>query len=152
MAKKARGKEAMLPDSQVLVDSDAFVSLLIQKDAHHAETSRLFSELAKKKIRLVTSSFVIAETATVLSHKIGQETARAFLEGVISEGAFPVIHVSESLQSQATAVFKAQESKGTSMTDCVNVALMKQLESSIIFSYDLFYPKRCQLQLLSSVL
>lgn len=149
MVRMAHGKGYMKSDTQVLVDSDAFVGLLVKKDAHHEEASKLFSEIATQELPIVTTSFVIAETATVLSHRIGQELARIFLDEIIERGKFPTVFVTESLQQQATVIFKEQENKGTSMTDCVNVALMHQLQLSTIFSFDAFYAKKCNLQLLS---
>jgi len=136
-------------DAQILVDSDAFVGLLLEKDAHHENSSNLFTEIASQGISIITTSFVIAETATVLSHRVGQELARIFLDEVIEKGKFPTVFVSEPLQQQATEIFKEQESRGTSMTDCVNVALMRQLQLSTIFSFDGFYEKKCNLQLLN---
>lgn len=144
----AHGKGYMKNDAQILVDSDAFVGLLVKKDGHHEESSQLFSEIAAQGLSIITTSFVIAETATVLSHRVGQELARIFLDEVIEQGKFPTIFVTESLQQQATMLFKEQEDRGTSMTDCVNVALMRQLQLSTIFSFDAFYAKKCKLQLL----
>lgn len=134
--------------TQILVDSDAFVGLLLEKDAHHERSARLFAEVASQGASIVTNSFVIAETATVLSHRVGQELARIFLDEVIEQGRFPTVFVTEALQQQAIEIFKMQESRGTSMTDCVNVAIMQQLQISTIFSFDTFYSKRCNLKLL----
>jgi predicted nucleic acid-binding protein len=134
--------------TQILVDSDAFVGLLLEKDAHHERSARLFSEVASQGASIVTNSFVIAETATVLSHRVGQELARIFLDEVVEQGRFPTVFVTEALQQQAIEIFRMQERRGTSMTDCVNVAIMQQLQISTIFSFDTFYSKRCNLKLL----
>jgi predicted nucleic acid-binding protein len=134
--------------TQILVDSDAFVGLLLEKDAHHERSARLFAEVASQGASIVTNSFVVSETATVLSHRVGQEVARLFLDEVIEQGRFPTVFVTEALQQQAIEIFKMQESRGTSMTDCVNVAIMQQLQISTIFSFDTFYSKRCNLKLL----
>lgn len=135
--------------TQILVDSDAFVGLLLEKDAHHERSARLFAEIASQQVPILTTSFVVAETATVLSHRVGQELARIFLDEVIEQGRFPTVFVTEALQQQAIKIFKMQESRGTSMTDCVNVAIMQQLQISTIFSFDAFYPKTCNLDLLT---
>jgi predicted nucleic acid-binding protein len=134
--------------TQILVDSDAFVGLLLEKDAHHERSARLFAEVASQGASIVTNSFVVSETATVLSHRVGQEVARLFLDEVIEQGRFPTVFVTEALHQQAIEIFKMQESRGTSMTDCVNVAIMQQLQISTIFSFDTFYSKRCNLKLL----
>ncbi|MEZ4621171.1 MAG: hypothetical protein R2867_37500 [Caldilineaceae bacterium] len=119
--------------TQVLVDSDAFVGLLLEKDAHHKRCTELFAEIASRQVPLVTTSSVVAETATVLSHRVGQELARVFLEDVIEQGKFPTVFVTGALHQQALEIFKMQEGRGTSMTDCVNVAIMRQCADTYNF-------------------
>lgn len=130
---------------QVLVDSDAFVGWLLPKDAHFQQASAIFGQLAKQQAHLVTTSWVKAETATVLSHKAGQGLARAFLEKM-KRLHFPTIHITEELQSAATDLFIAQEQRGTSMTDCGNVVVMKRLGIPMIFSFDRIYTKQFGLE------
>lgn len=126
---------------QVLVDSDAFVGRINPDDVHHERANRIFQSLAEKKSRLVTTSMVVAETATVLSHRVGQSLARTFLE-VIQRGNIPVIHIDEALQAVALDIFSQQTRRGTSVTDCANVAVVQRLNISEIFSFDQGYPKR----------
>src|SRR5438552_3691219 len=120
----------------VLVDSDAFVGLFYTADAHHQRASAILEGIKRKQSYLVTTSLVIAETATVLSHREGQDTARAFLDW--SE-TLPVIHISEELQKEALSLFKQQHNKGNSVVDCANVAVMKRFGIPTIFSFDKVY-------------
>lgn len=126
---------------QVLVDSDAFVGRLNPDDAHYERANRIFETFAEKKTRLVTTSFVVAETATVLSHRADQALAQAFLE-VMGRGNIPVIHIDEALQATALDIFSEQTKHGTSVTDCANVAVARRLGISRIFSFDQGYPKQ----------
>ena len=135
-------------DFEVLVDSDAFVGLFLPDDAHHATCLRLFERFAQKHTNLVTTNYTVAETATVLSHRSGQPLARAFLDYVAS-GDFPVIYVDTALESLAVSIFKEQGNKGTSLFDCANVAVVRNLAIPQICSFDKFYPKRFALPLAS---
>lgn len=130
---------------EVLVDTDAFVGFVLPDDTHHVEASRLFAQFAAEQRRIVATSWVIAETATVLSHLDGQERARWFLQQVKAIH-LPTIHITEDLQSVAEGVFIAQDKKGTSMVDCGNVAVMRQFRIPMILSFDGFYFKKFQLQ------
>ena len=142
----------MMPnDSQILVDSDAFVGLLLNNDVHHRRVEDLFERLYASNVSLSTTSYVIDETATVLSHRVGQDIARYFLEEVIDGGSFPTININESHREKAIDIFKQQDSRGTSMTDCVNVAVMQELRLSTIFSFDKFYSKRFSFELVGEV-
>lgn len=89
----------------------------------------------------MTTSMVIDEVATVLSHRQGQELARKFL-AVVEALQFPTIHIDKTLRQEALAIFKSQQQRGTSVTDCANVAVMKRFAISEIFAFDEVYPKR----------
>jgi predicted nucleic acid-binding protein len=135
----------MQPDFDVLIDSDAFVGLFLEHDAHHADAKEQLFQFGQEQKRLVTTSFVVAETATVLSNYDGQAIARRFLSSIRS-GTIPIIFVSEALQQAAEQVFIAQENKHTSMVDCCNVAVMQQLSIPAIWSFDTFYFKKFHFQ------
>jgi len=122
----------------VLIDSDAFVGWLYEKDGHHAEASRIFARLEDERRVPVVTSLVIAEAATVLSHREGQPLARTFLD---LARRYPVIHITKALQQQALDLFQAQKARGTSVTDCANVVVMRQFQIPTIFSFDKVYPK-----------
>jgi len=100
---------------------------------------------------LVTNSFVIAETATVLSHRQGQKLARIFLD-IIEAGHLPVIYITEPLYEASLAIFRQQNQRGTSVTDCINVALCRYLNISSIFSFDRVYSNRFDLRLAGKML
>lgn len=126
---------------QILVDSDAFVGWIHTGDNHHKKAKAAFQKIRKDRLRMVASSWVVAETATVLSHRKGQDLAREYLRK-IRDFDFPVIHVDESLQEDATQIFEYQEKKGTSMVDCGNVAIARRFGIPRIFSFDRFYERK----------
>jgi predicted nucleic acid-binding protein len=123
---------------QVLVDSDAFVAWSLPDDHFHQHVHDIFERLATTGSRLVSTSWVIAETATVLSYRGGQTTARMFLQRIVDIG-MPIIHISEPVQAETTELFKGQNARGTSMVDCSNAVIMEHFEIPEIFSFDHFY-------------
>lgn len=126
-------------DIEVLVDSDAFVGLLLQRDAHHARSVTIFDRLKERNVQIATTSLVVVETATVLSHASGQALARTFLHEVIEKAHFPVIFIDEPLYNETTAIFCSLQKRASSMTDCANVAVIRHFEIPQIFSFDKVY-------------
>ncbi|MCI0563775.1 MAG: PIN domain-containing protein [Nitrososphaera sp.] len=124
---------------RILVDSDAFVGWLYDADAHHKRATAIFNKIKRKRLAPITTSLVVAETATVLSNRQGQNLARVFLDLIAK---YPVIHIDEQLQQEALEFFKAQEKKGTSVVDCTNVVVMRRFKIPTIFSFDKFYSKQ----------
>ena len=54
-----------MPQYDVLVDSDVFVGLMVDHDAHHQRVRELFSQIEENKGSLVTTNYVITETASM---------------------------------------------------------------------------------------
>ncbi len=131
----------------ILVDSDAFVGWLYQRDSHHPQADAIFTDIIHQRRPLVTTSYVVTETATVLSHRQGQALARQFLE---MAAKFPVIHINETLHQATLNLFSQQEKKGSSVVDCSNVVVMRQFQIPVIFSFDQVYHKTFQLQMATS--
>jgi predicted nucleic acid-binding protein len=122
----------------VLVDSDAFVGLLYDKDAHHKRATELFARSAEDNKALVTTSYVVAEAATVLSHRKGQDAARAFLKMV---NRIPTVFITEEIHTESLALFAQQKRRGTSVVDCSNAVVMERLGIPKILSFDKVYTK-----------
>lgn len=142
MVSTVSGKDRVTSDFHVLVDSDAFVGRFYADDTHYQHSRTIFQQLREQRKRLVTTSFVVAETATVLSHRNGQNLARKFLAEFIGKGNIDVIHITETLQQEAASLFVAQGQRGTSMTDCANVVVMQKFNIPTIFSFDKVYTKQ----------
>ncbi len=129
--------------SSILVDSSAFVAWFNANDMFHSAAKKRFSFIEQEKFRLITTSYVVDETATVLSFRKGQDLANIFLDFA---SQLPMIFIAEELRQKTLAIFKKQKQRGTSMVDCSNVAVMQLHEIPIIFSYDEVFSKTFHLQ------
>lgn len=131
----------MKNSQQIIVDSDAFVALMWEKDNLHSRAKETLAKLRADGVQLITTSSVVDETATVLSHRKGQDLARTFLDEFIKGSNFPVVWIDENMRDQGLNIFKGLTKKGSSVTDCINAALCKHLQLTSIFSFDQVYPK-----------
>lgn len=119
-----------------LVDSDAFVGLIWENDLLHEQAVRLFATAQERSLKLVTTSLVVSETATVLSYRSGQVDARRFLTFVDTVN---IIHITHELQTVSLDLFKDQTRKRTSVVDCSNVVVARTFAIPAILSFDAFY-------------
>ena len=129
---------------EVLIDSDALIGRFFPDDPHNNKSTQLFEDLEDTKSSVVTTSLVVIEVATVLSHKANQALAKTFVE-VMNRGNLPIIHITQELQQSALKVFVEQTQKGSSVVDCVNVVVMKKFRIPQIFSFDKIYAKKFSL-------
>ena len=68
------------PRLWVLIDADALVSLVKEDDINHNKVCKQIERLQREPgAQFSRSVFTIAETATVLSHKVSHEAAKSFL-------------------------------------------------------------------------
>src|SRR5262249_5277633 len=66
--------------ARLFVDSGAWIALRSRRDRHHAEADRLFREALTRRVPLITTNLVIAETHRVTLFRAGIEPARRALD------------------------------------------------------------------------
>lgn len=138
MVKMVFGKENVQNSFDYLIDSDAFVGMFLPSDALHDHVKRMLTELRNAEKRVVTTNWVVAETATVLSNRDSQKTATNFLS-MIEEGGIPILHVTPELELEVYRFFREQKKKGISMVDSSNVVIARHYGIDAILSFDKFY-------------
>lgn len=146
MVKMVHGGELVNSGYDVLVDSDAFLGWLNKADVHHEKCKSLFHDLHVNDVSLVTTNFIMAEVITTASYKLGQKVAKALVEELQN---WLIIDLSKDMFKEALQLFRSQKKKGTSFFDCSNVVVMKNFQIPQIFSFDRFYDRKMDLQLLS---
>lgn len=123
---------------RVLVDADALVALNDKNDSGYGwsvETSRGLSE---RNTELFLSSYSYGEAVTVLSMRVGLEKTVRFAE-IIEKSDYVLVEVDKLLRFKGLEWFKKQTSKNARFTDCVNMALMRDLGIEWVFSRDKHY-------------
>ena len=125
-------------NKKLLLDSDIFFSLINKNDANHQRITVLNKSFLQQKMIYFTSNLVIYETATVLSYKISQQAALAFLDR-IKKRKIETVWINEELEKNAFVYFQKQPRKNTSFVDCLNMAILKKYQMQEIFSFDRIY-------------
>src|SRR5262249_60167462 len=64
----------------LFVDSSAWIARQSRRDQHHGDADRLFRDAVARRIPLLTTSLVIAETHRLTLFRAGVRPARRFLE------------------------------------------------------------------------
>jgi len=125
---------------RILFDSDAIFALYIATDTNHKKAKRIFQKLLESKTKNFITDWVMAETATVLSYKIGHEVSLDFLAR-FKRLNFKHIFLDQKLEQLAWEIFRQQTKKGTSFVDCANLAVFRELKMDKLFSFDSFYKR-----------
>ena len=120
--------------TKVFVDTNVFVALRDDRDPTHLRARELLTKLAEAKVIFVTSSDVIAETATVLARKLGKGQSSEFLKSI---GSMAIeIFVDEKLHQATRRYFQRVRSKNISFVDCSSVMVMRSNKIRYVFGFD----------------
>lgn len=114
--------------TDTFVDTSGFYAYLVRNDTRHATASALVKEAEQGRRRLVTSDYILDETATLLSARGHRPQAGLFLETVTTSRAVTLIWSNSARFSAALRFFRKHDDKGWSFTDCHSLALMQELD------------------------
>lgn len=121
---------------KVFVDTSFFKALIDEKDEFWTEASAILTLLERSESELITSNYIVDETATLLRVRRGLEKSLKFRRLLI--GGMPTIKlVRVTIADDAIAWdwFKNDWSN-LSFTDCVSFAVMKRLELNHVATFD----------------
>jgi len=117
----------------VFVDTSAFYAVLDRDDANHAKARETWLRLLKQD-RLMTSNYVLVETAALLQHRLGLGALRAFTSDILP--LLQVDWVNEQRHRAALEAVLAAGRKKLSLVDCVSFQTMRECGVRSSFCFD----------------
>lgn len=114
------------------VDTSAIYALLDRADAGHPRALR--GQQAILRDDLVTHSFVVVETISVVSRRLGPDAAGRLVDDFLP--ALRIVDVDEPLRARATATFRAAVRSDVSLVDRTSFELMRDMGITRAFALD----------------
>jgi predicted nucleic acid-binding protein len=111
----------------LFVDTSGFFALLDARDPLHQAARRLLLKAQAAKRRLVTTDYVLDETATLFKARGEGPLAEPFFERVFQSAACRVEWTDEAAFQTVRAFFIKHADQAWSFTDCVSFCAMKEL-------------------------
>jgi hypothetical protein len=122
-----------VPSSFVFVDTSAWYALADASDTHHQAATHYINTLTAP---LVTSTYILDETVTLLRMHLGHAAARRFGEKLRQEQIALLLRIIEHDEQRAWDIFVRYDDKVFSFTDCTSFALMERLYIDTAFAFD----------------
>lgn len=119
----------------LFVDSSALVALGDDTDDHYKKADRFFRNQLGAT-RFITSDFVLDETLTLLSRRIGATNAVAFAQGLLASRAYRVYYVDAALLAMSLDFLVKYADKGVSFTDATTMAFVRTQRIPKVFTFD----------------
>jgi len=112
----------------VFWDTHGFFAVLSSDDRAHQQASSLLKDFEAKKVRSVTSDWVIGETCTLLLMRKHAALIPKFLKILEQSKSFKQLHIEEDLFVASKKLFIQMLDHKLSFTDCTSIVLMKKLK------------------------
>src|ERR1035437_3944438 len=118
----------------IFVDTSAFYALLSAHDPSHAEAAEAWSSIQARRDALITSSYVLLETVSLIQRRLGMQAAREF------HGAFTplltVAWVDSQRHARAMDALLIIGKRDLSLVDCVSFDVMRAMDVETAFAFD----------------
>jgi len=118
----------------IFVDTSAIIAGLNASDANHETAVKAWEKLLSDGARLLTTNYVLVESAALIQGRLGMTSARAFVEDIVP--LLEIEWVDESLHGAGESAFLAASRRKLSFVDCVSFEFMRRVGIRRAFSFD----------------
>lgn len=123
--------------SMIFFDTGAWVALSVAGDRNAKPANALHAEVSRGVHgAIVTTNFVLDESATLIRMATDVETASRFLRTVLGARSVTVVWIDSGHFGGAVDLFERHEDKRWSFTDCTSFVVMRDLGVTKAFSFD----------------
>ena len=116
------------------VDTSAFYAVLDRSDTNHIPAHVTWRRLIEGDFVLVTSNYVLLETASLLQGRLGIEAVRTFHGDIVP--LLQIEWVTEASHRAAAEVSLTAARPKLTVVDCVSFQVMRQCGADVAFCFD----------------
>ena len=123
----------------VLVDTGAWIALLSRADQHAGAAAERYRVLSAEGARLVTTNYVVDETATRLRYGAGLDAAlgyRRMLDESVKARRLRIAWVDETVEREAWRLLEQYRDVTLSLTDATTAVAARRARIGEIFGFD----------------
>lgn len=118
------------------LDTGFLIALESSDDRHHAQALAAWHDIGKHRAPLVTTSYVFDEVTTFFNSRGHHAKAVQIGEALLNSQALTLVHIDESLFTEAWREFSRHADTRWSLTDCVSFVLMRRRRIKKALAFD----------------
>jgi uncharacterized protein len=124
----------------VFADTSALFALLVHDDYMHVRAKANFEHFVENNTLLLTSSYVLLETLTLLQRRVSLEAVWDFNHKIMP--ILDVIWADDRWHTQALQRLHAERSRSVSLTDCLSFEIMETRTITAAYTFDSHFSER----------
>jgi len=124
----------------VFVDTSGLFALLVHDDFMHVRARANFEYFTQDNTQLVTSSYVLLETLTLLQRRVGLDAVWDFNRKVLP--LLDVVWADEGWHNLALQRLQIEANRSLSITDCLSFEIMEARDCKTAFTFDKHFAER----------
>jgi uncharacterized protein len=118
------------------IDTSAFLARYLKNDQYHTPALTTWRELEQSSTSLVTSSFVLNETFTLLGRRATYTFASERAAAIYTSKVLTIFRPALEDELAALEMFKKYADQKISFTDALSFVLMRKQSITRAFSFD----------------
>lgn len=122
--------------ARLFVDSGAWIALRSRRDQHHADADRLFREALSRRIPLLTTNLVVAETHRLTLFRAGVHPALRALERMDASPSLTLHCPTAADHAAARRWLDRLAPRPVTYTDAVSFAVMETHRCGHVLGFD----------------
>ena len=112
--------------NKVFIDTSGWASFFIERDPYHVEALKLMRQWQQQNRRIVTTNYVLTELIALFTReRVQRSTALDYIETIQSADWVEIVHIDESLDTEAWQLLADRLDKQWSLVDAVSFVVMK---------------------------
>ena len=124
----------------VFADTSALFALLVHDDFMHVRARANFEYFVQNNTRLLTSSYVLLETLTLLQRRVSLEAVWDFNRKILP--ILDVVWADEGWHGRALQRLHVERDRNLSLTDCLSFEIMEAREIKTAYTFDRHFTER----------
>jgi predicted nucleic acid-binding protein len=125
-----------MAENEYFIDTSAFIALIYESDQYHDEAVQIQEELDRKRMRCVTTDYVLTEVYAFLISRVGRFAADLFDQALQEEQNLIIVFQGKAGFHKAQKLFRQYSDKDYSLVDCASFATMQERGLNTVFAFD----------------
>ena len=118
----------------IFVDTSAFLIMFDEDDPEHNRAVQIWNDLLDKDDALISTSYVVVETISLVQRRFGVATVRIFQDKIVP--VLTIEWIGQQTHADALRAVLVANRRDLSLVDCVSFTVMRNLGISSAFVFD----------------